>query len=285
MAPSVVVIGSRALNSVIKCKPSDYDLVAVPEVKELFDAKYKIVSNSHAKTTYRGSKTLEVEWAHSGTSCEMILQGATDKSFSISGIGPCYLAKPEVLVSIYAAHLCFPIQWQKHAPRYWALKDMGFNRLEDLYLLRRQETAERMKYVGSRYDKPNELFFRDSVKREIPHDELHLKLMFHDRPLYERIKRDLSRSGICLDLFENLPREIQFQSVWEEALVLGHERFRVAGMSDRSAAERVMFGLCTNWYPLEFRPFILDNYRELLERFPYYMWSGLKGNTNVQRQA
>lgn len=273
----IVAIGSRALKPWMACKVGDLDLVADPGLKPAFDAAFRTASDSPDKTVYRGRRTVEVEWAKAGTSNEVLLQSGVGNPLELPGVGEFRLACPKALTAVYAAHLLFPIQWHKHAPKYWALRDLGFVPDEELYALRREETARRTKYRASRYDRPNEEFFRDSVEREVPHDELHLRLAFHGRPLFERVKRDLSRSGICLDMFEALPRETRLESIWEEALVLGHERYRANGTSDEVAARKALYGLCTNWYPLEFRPFVLDNYRELLDRFPYGMWDRLKG--------
>lgn len=271
----IVAIGSKALSQVTACKVKDLDLVATNDHKPWFDSAFRILKESPKKAVYLGNRQVEVEWVLPGSSNEELLQHTVGK-FSHPRLGEIHYATPEALTSFYRAHLQFPIQWSKHAPRYWALKDSGYRQVDSLYVKRLSETADRMKYRASRYDKPNASFFRDSVKREVPHDELHMKLAFYERPLFERIKRDMSRSGVCLDLFEALPRETQFESVWEEALVLGHERYRANGVSDEESARLALFGLCTNWYPLEFRPFVLDNFRELLTRFPYQVWNKLQ---------
>jgi len=285
----IIAIGSKALRQVLPGGVCDLDLVATPDHKPDFDSKFTIKKEIPGKTMYAGQKPIEVEWASTGSSCEELLNHGTGEfelpgvgsnspvcrrtgEFELPGVGTIGYAPPKALASIYAAHLLFPIQWDKHAPRYWALRDAGYEVLPKLYNMRKAETANRTRYRAGRYDRPNDEFFSDSVKREIPHDELHLKIAFYGRPLYERVKRDLSRSGVCIDMFNALPRGLQLKTVWEEALVLGHERYRSLGMTDEKAARKVLFGLCTNWLPIEFRPFVLDNFRELLANFPYEMW-------------
>lgn len=246
----IIAIGSKALRQVLPGGVCDLDLVATPDHKPDFDAKFTVKKEIPGKTTYAGRKPIEVEWVLPGSSCEELLNHSTGQ-FELPGIGKVGYATPQALVSIYAAHLLFPIQWDKHAPRYWALRDAGYGIVPKLYEMRKAETATRTKYQASRYDRPNDKFFKDSVNREIPHDELHLKIAYHGRPLYERIKRDQSRSGVCLDMFNALPRVLQLESIWEEALVLGHERYRSLGWQTKtrhrkSSSGFVQIGILSN---------------------------------------
>jgi len=273
----IVAIGSWALRRLTRCKVADLDLIASPDEREgLVARSSRVVSDSESRTvTVNGGRRVEVEWALPGTSAAALLFSELGEAQRVPGVGTVRPAGPDPLCAVYASTCLFPVQWDKNYSRYRDLRAIGARPDPSVMRLRTAEIAARFRYKASSYDRPNADFFRDSVKREIPHDRLHLELKFGERPAYESLKRDLSRSGICLDLFEAMTREEQLRCVWEEALVLGHERFRVRGHGDEDAVKRVMRGLVTRWYPLDFRPAVLDLVEEATARFPYSMWKDM----------
>jgi hypothetical protein len=281
----IVAIGSWALRSITGCKVADLDLVASPDEREgLIGRSSRVVSDSPKKSILvHGGPGVEVEWALPGTSSELLIGCASGEGKRVPGVGLVRPVSPEALCAVYASTCLFPAQWEKNLARYRVLRSIGFSPDPAVMALRTQEIAARFGYDGRRYDRPNKDFFRDSVDRGgVSHDALHLELMFGDRPAYESLKRDLSRSGICLDLFEALSYEDRLRCVWEEALVLGEERFRRRGHADRRAAALALRGLCTNWYPLEFRPFLVEAMADLEARFPFQMWKDMDARRSAR---
>lgn len=274
----IVAIGSWALRRLTACRVADLDLVATADERDgLVGRASRVVSDSPGKTLliHRGSR-VEVEWALPGSSSELLMGTAWGDGKRIPGVGLVRPVSPDALCAVYASTCLFPVNWEKNLAKYQVLRSIGVSPDPAVMSLRTSEIAARFDYDGRRYDRLNRDFFRDSVDRGgISHDDLHLELMFGDRPAYESLKRDLSRSGICLDLFEALPYEERLRCVWEEALVLGEERFRRKGHPDRRAAAMVLRGLCTNWYPIEFRPFLVEAMADLEARFPYGMWDAM----------
>jgi hypothetical protein len=272
----LVAIGSLALREVLpKLRPKDADLIAHPDLEPVIDSKLESKKKIlDLKTIYVGG--YEVEWARPGSSAELILNSESSKTIKTK-LGEAKLANPNVLMGIMRAHLCFPIQWKKHIGRYQRLVELGIKPDENIFRLRQVETAKRMRYNPKKYLQSNESFFTDSVKRELPHDELHELFKFGRQPIYKSIKRDQISAAVEIDMFEALDFELQKRVIWEEMLVLGWERVLSKRDSDlEGLAKRFLYGMATNYLPLEFRYFVLDNYSILLKEFPYYKWDNMK---------
>jgi hypothetical protein len=73
-------------------------------------------------------------------------------------------------------------------------------------------------------NKTTELFFSDKVDRKYNHDELHNYFKITDTPAYINMLKS-SNSPLCPeDIFNSLPKEIQYYSVLEEMFVVSYER-------------------------------------------------------------
>lgn len=265
-----VAIGSVALRQVIDdIRPNDIDLIAHPSVESKFDNQFKVKKRiCDKKTIYDG---IEVEWARPGSSAEIILNSEPTATTKLIRLGPTPLASPSVLKSIMRAHLCFPIQWGKHINRYLNMDEYQID--DCIFNIRQLETAERVGYRPERYIKSNESFFKDSVNRTVPHDDLHEMFKFGVMPAFKLIKYDQDSAAIEIELFRDLSFSSQLEVIWEEALVLGWERVLSKRRADQErVAKRFLFGLATNYLPLEFRYFVVDNYKKLLDDFPHYKW-------------
>ena len=270
-----VAIGSLALQQELTyLKPNDVDLVAHPSLETEWDKKFTVRKRvKDLKTVYDG---IEVEWARPGTSAELILNRAPSATRKLVRLGPTPLASREVLKGIMRAHLCFSVQWGKHIERYVQLDSLWD---DEVFRLRQAETAERVGYKPERYRQSNAEFFKDGVKRDQAHDSLHEIFKFGDKPAYQAIKYDQTSAAIEIELFEKLHHEDKLKTIWEELLVLGWERVLSKRYVDARTvldmerlARRFLFGMATNYLPLEFRCFVIDNYKELLKGFPYYKW-------------
>ena len=267
-----VAIGSLALRQVLDLKPSDTDLIAHPSLEAEWDEKFLVKKRvKDLKTIYDGR--LEVEWARPGTSAELILNREPTATTWSRRLGPVPLASPAVMRGILKAHLCFPIQWSKHIKRYQELVSLDCPCDDEVFRLRQAETAQRVGYKPERYRQSNKSFFKDSVKRDQPHDELHERFKLGNAPAYKSIKYDQDNAAVEIELFDKLSYDEKKKVIWEEVLVLGWERT----LSKRDAkfedvAKRFLFGMATNYLPLEFRHFVIDNHKKLLEHFPYHKW-------------
>jgi hypothetical protein len=59
----------------------------------------------------------------------------------------------------------------------------------------------------------------------VPHDDIHLQVMYGKQPIYETMKRDLTKATVERDLFEKAPHLTQLRCVREEAMSIAIERY------------------------------------------------------------
>lgn len=268
----IVVIGSAAFN--VHGRPSqDLDLIVHERDRAEFESRFgNPVHKGDFKSQYGGRMRMDVEWAYLGTSAEMILNGATE-SKRIGGVD-LFVATIDHLACCAASACSINIRTEKHLKTLLALRQSGAELDEPVLGMRLYEAGLRMKYNPSRYFRRNEDFFRDSVVRSVPHDQLHAEFMLGSVPCYLDMKRDLESAHVDLDIFNKLPFERQCECIWEEALVLGWERDSASMTTDNLAdkAKSWLHRLGTNYLQLEFRPFLWWNYEHLINMFPTCKW-------------
>ena len=213
----------------------------------------------------------------------------------------CKVATPETLMSIKRSHLYYRHNWYKHIKDYHYLKGKNVeitSKMQDALFEREKERALREK-SQKRVDlsKSNQDFFSKSdkaVRRKFKHDDLHLAIAYYERPLYERLKEDLSRASVKKELFMKLDFIDKCRLVAEEASVIGLERLiipqwhnvyqlsefgvsqrkihaedykELAGKAYRYAVMRICTDLTKGW----FRDFAIDNYIMIMNIKPNYV--------------
>lgn len=120
------------------------------------------------------------------------------------------------------------------------------------------------------FDKTNEEFFNDNVKREWNHDEIHLKFMYESKPQFTEVKFDQSKASIEISLFNKLTFEKKLRIVLEETFVIAYERYLAKPdniISKKYAFNLALKSLITRLFPEEIAIFALINYITIDRRF------------------
>lgn len=104
------------------------------------------------------------------------------------------------------------------------------------------------------FDKEEKTFFQDSVKRSIPHDELHK--LFNPVPSY-----NLVVDGVKPDQekFNNLSKSDKDNICWEEAWVIAIERF-YGKLPYRTAYNKSQQALITRLHPIWLADYVIENW-------------------------
>lgn len=199
------------------------------------------------------------------------LQGIVDETNPQMDVHGIKMTVPPFiyLCAIKRSHVMFPVNAKKNLADWYKLH--SFFNLTDywnhagpmkLYELRHVEALERNKARLARINlnKPNEVFFKPAQNlREFDHDALHRIVAYHDKPLFESCKHDMTKAKIDRDLFETLPFIDQIRMVKEECMVIGYERFYKEGRSYQDVYNdgfcKFVTELCKGW----FQEFALEN--------------------------
>lgn len=218
------------------------------------------------------NKTLDIDATNSPSNIQLFNMTKDMKTTVINDI-EFFVPNISTLIAIKESHVRFPVNHFKNI-RDWQelhkLKSKYPYTKEDKKLLeiRRNEAYERNESLIKRINlnKPNKEFFKPAQNlRKFDHDELHRVVAFNDKPVFEMVKKDLSKAAVDREMFESLPKKMQLQMAIEESMVIGYERF-----SDKSKNYHSVYGmgfaffsttLCKGW----FQDFIFDNFDKLCQ--------------------
>lgn len=275
--------------------PNDLDIICQDHELNFFLDNFELISEfEDIKFKFKKNKTIfEVENASKIPSSQLVIKLSekfpTKKLehqriwFNISA------PAPEILAAIKLSHLPFNINWKKNFLDFRFLQKKGIvvpPILDSLIKTRMQETQTRIKYIEPNFNLPNEKFFTDHVKRVVDHDQLHFVLKYYDRPLFESIKKDLSRAAIDFSLFQALSYKNQLRTIAEEVMVLTSERFLIPKLQRseplnidafedflQSSLQNIASQMCHNFLPIDFRRFAIENYYQILQEIPENFWT------------
>lgn len=118
------------------------------------------------------------------------------------------------------------------------------------------------------FKKANGDFFRDAVERQVDHDRLHDLLKFGDRPMFERIKTDLSRAEVDEQLFLALSHDDKVSLVAEELMVLSVERNAPRDLKYKPMVSnaRMLKTMVLRLLPVWMAFWAVANFRDVLNR-------------------
>jgi hypothetical protein len=302
----MLIIGSRAAKHYINDfrQPKDHDVICFPDefqlIRDLNPELEKHLIFKHAKKWILRMPKLQVEFeiAIPGSSGELLLQKVNSKQFNfnldkcpnkdfpIKFTGSIWYANPEILFLIKQSHIGYQIHWDKNIEDYHTLKKSAINHeffsmvLDDFMKQRAIEMRERFsnrKKID--LEKKNSEFFnatKKSVKRKYPHDLLHKNTCYYDRPLYERLKTDLSKAAVDETLWNALSHDDRIKAVKEEAFVIALERKIIPAHEkgekwDRLVAFRwSLMRISTNLTNGFFQKFALENHHEIMKDIPEF---------------
>jgi hypothetical protein len=202
-------------------------------------------------------------------------------------------ADPDLLYSIKVSHAHWDVKWQKTMFDIEFLRRKGAKLDLEVYtrLLPIWEQVHGKKKVNM--NQMMTTFFKDTVKREYDHEQLHELVKFTDRPMHERIRPNLSNAWCSEDMWNNLGAKYREFCALEEIMATAIERNRLTLDSTRvdviRAMHRAHFQLCTSMTKGWFARFLIENKFELLigrkEEWTEQITSSLKNLSSLQRQT
>lgn len=163
------------------------------------------------------------------------------------------------LFTLKVSHANWNIKWEKTMGHIHFMQMMGCKLNLELYdkLIPVWNQVHGKKQVN--LNQPLDQFFDDYVDRKFNHEELHRKVMFNDRPMHEMIRKDLSNAFVSRDMFYELSREQQLETMMEEMLVIAIERFNLLDAKKKSekyisaskALKQLITSMTTGWFSRE----------------------------------
>ncbi len=177
---------------------------------------------------------------------------------------------PETLLTLKMSHMQWNVnnQWVKHCKDIVKLLEFGIKPNEDLYFPLQKFWANKFGKKKAYLAKTNEEFFQDGVNRIYDHDSLHFSMAYGNRPLYEKIKPDLTKAFCSRKLFNRLSDEDKLKLCREELYVTALERYlipvnfkRPAIMAYRMALQQLITSMTSGF----FCDFMVFNLNKLVE--------------------
>ena len=176
------------------------------------------------------------------------------------------------MYTLKMSHIFWPIKQRKHLFDIHFLKKKGCKLdhefFEELFA---HWTEVHGPNTTIDFDKQNDEFFVDYVKREHHHDDLHT--LINPNPLYLLAKEDKEKANISEKIFFTLPLDVQLDIVREEGYVLALERLLIRGAEKhwRVAYAKMIRHMICKLTPRWLGLFIVDNYNEILKpKFDFY---------------
>jgi hypothetical protein len=177
-------------------------------------------------------------------------------------------ADPNVLFTLKVSHAHWAVKWDKTISDISFLQRRGCTLLPDLYNKLVPVWSEIHGRSKVHMNKPVSEFFNDAVIRKYSHEHLHELVSFGDRPLHERIRKDLSTALCSKELFNALSEEEQLQCALEEIIVTAIERKNLVHSDQNSTKSLAMSAahrkLCTSMSTGWFSLFLILNRDKLL---------------------
>ena len=233
----MILIGSRALKHHfpdIKRKPMDWDWVVA---------------------TKPVTKSRFVEY-HSSPGFAWLLENEKD------------IASPDALYTIKMSHCFWNIFWDKTMHDILLLRSRGAKIIQPLFDALYADWTVKHGAKKAYLKVENSAFFTSAVERKYVHDDLHAMVAYYDRPLFERVKKDLGLAYVDRDMFDLLSHDDKIKLCREEIYVTALERFlipsdfRYNGMAAyRGACRLLVTSMTKGWFPR----FIVDNWEELMQ--------------------
>jgi len=192
---------------------------------------------------------------------------------------------PNFLYTIKISHLSYDNRnWTKHMKDAIFLKSKWCEIDKTLYkeLMKWWERVLWKKHV--KMNVRNEEFFKENIERRYNHEYLHEMFAFYDRPLNEKIRKDLWSPLCSKELWNKLSYKEQLECALEELYVLTAERCIFIDNSRYNWREsfiqiskikilKQMIVSTTTWW---FNLFLKENFQELLDSKPGHIIQKIK---------
>ena len=155
---------------------------------------------------------------------EYIFENNRDKEF----------VDPDFLYTIKISHLSWDINWDKHMKAAIFLEENCARLDKTLYdsLMIAWTRVHGKKHV--KMSVKNSEFFKENIYRRFNHEFLHEQFAFYERPLNEKIRKDLDSPLCSEELWNLLSEEDKIKCALEEIYVLAAERYIFVQEPDKS---------------------------------------------------
>ncbi len=253
------LIGSRAVDpSVLKREPKDWDFVE----PEMADNRKETINEEHVE--FHGGGFLNNDEV-----CEEYC-GCTVRKF---GNLEYVDVKLKGLAILKRSHLHRPLNFEKHIRDYHNIKAVcGEFDDRDKEILKRRIKLTKAKYKDRvpSLMKSNDEFFDDFVKKYYIHDQIHEVVAHEDRPMYEKLKVDMSQAFCERELWDRLTHNQKIKCIREEAYVISLERFIIPEWIEngrnyppKMAFDKALAKICTSLTSGWFRSYSIENWPEI----------------------
>jgi hypothetical protein len=159
------------------------------------------------------------------------------------------------LYTLKVSHAIYDVHWEKTVRDIKFFQRKGCEILPEFLVALRLHWAEVHRSKRQSFDMPLTYFFKDAVKREVPHDELHV--MVAPSPTYLKFVEEGTPTP-SQSKWLSLSDEERFASAWEEAFVIALERW--SDQHPGNAYRRATHALVTRLHPIWLADFVLQNW-------------------------
>lgn len=181
--------------------------------------------------------------------------------------------EPNYLYTIKLSHISWNINWDKHMKDVIFLKSKWCKIDKYFYdiLIKKWSEIHWEKKVKMNWE--NDYFFKNNISRKYNHDWLHEQFAFYDRPLNEKIRKDLSSPLCDYELWNKLTHTDKIKCALEELYVLTVERYIFIDnpipikYAKVKMLKQMIISTTTGWFNL----FLKENFDELLNINPIHI--------------
>lgn len=188
---------------------------------------------------------------------------------------------PDFLYTIKMSHLSWDINWDKHMKSVIFLQEQGCKLNAELYCSLMQAWSRIHGKKSVKMAVKNEDFFKPNIYRKYNHEFLHEQFAFYDRPLNEKIRKDLNSPLCSEELWNTLSFGDQIKCALEEIYVLTAERYIFVQDSEKSwklehaktkTIKNMITSTTTGWFNL----FLKQNFNLLRTTNPEHILEKIK---------
>ena len=188
---------------------------------------------------------------------------------------------PVFLYTIKMSHLSWDINFDKHMKSAIFLKSKGCKLDKVLYdsLMKAWERVHYKKKV--KMNVKNSEFFKENIERAFDHEFLHEQFAFYDRPLNERIRKDLDSPLCSEELWNLLTTDDKLKCALEELMVLTAERYVLVPEENKlpikfariKMLKQMITSTTSGWFNL----YLKENFKMFIDNeFPEFFYNKIK---------
>lgn len=184
----------------------------------------------------------------------------------------------DLLFTIKVSHSSWDINWTKTMKDIGLMQQHGAKLNKEFYNLLLEDWTKIHKKKQVNLNVKNEDFFKSNIKRKYNHDYLHTVFAFYERPLNERIRKDLSSPMPSEELWNQLSQQDKIKCSVEELMVLSTERYILPlGIPLKTARYKALKQMIVSSTKGFFNLFLILNFEEILKSENEHFTTKLKG--------